>query len=214
MFREAENVTAGHQADLFTQLEKAVDGLEKTATTWYDETSDSVKVRRTALFEASGLAERVSAMLDAEESADLHVLSETLRYQANELAEVQQDLSVREYNERVGSTNSVQFLAPFTGPLADESHTASRTNTDWDLFMAIEPRQFVAANTCESNEMRIRAFAFMDDATSGHGLSRSAKQNLAAEFISRVADIRPSVKETKTASKVAEVSFDDSALFF
>jgi hypothetical protein len=181
VFHYAETETAANDSRVYSALESSLDGLEATSRSWFDETSQSVKARRAELTRIARLAHRViSSIDDPTDSADLQVLAENLIHQAKELEYVERAVSNSEYESNIGVTAAVQF----TSPLSDESRTASRFDTDWDMFMAVEPREFVAANMVEPKELQIRAFAFMDQMTSGQGLSRKAKVNLTNEFIS------------------------------
>jgi primase-polymerase (primpol)-like protein len=209
VFRDAQNLTAANQADLYSKLSGKIDALEDTATSWFDNKTASVKQRRIALVDAAELSERVASFADdPEDSADLKVLAENLRYQANELLDLQQELANEEYSQRVGSTDLL------FSHLMDESRTAARLDTDWDMFMAIEPREFTAAQgTIDPEELKIRALAFMDDATSGHGMSRKAKIELTSEFIARVSDIN-AIPDQNIQPEEENPVADDSALFF
>lgn len=215
MFREATQATAAHEADLYSNLGAEIDALEKTARTWFDNTSHSVKSRRATLTKAAFLANRVAGFIDDEEErAELKVLADNLYYQANELADVQQVLANEEYGTRVSTVNTPAF----SDRLADESRLAARRETDWDIFMSVEPRLFVANNPgVDDDEIKIRAFAYIEDALSGHGLGRTAKKNIATLFIDQVSKINNNVNSnnTKTASQVEEeISSEDTATLY
>lgn len=209
MFHYADEKAAEFQSTAYSQLENAIDSLEKTANSWFDGGSVSIQNRRNELSRAANLAYRVASSYDEEDGADIHVLASALVAQEKELQSFQYEIADSEYSTRVGS-NGLRF----SEPLADESRTSARLETDWDLFMAIEPREFVASNSdADAEELKTRAFSFMDQVTSGHGLGRSAKVSLTQEFISRTLDAQKT--DVGSIEKVAEVSsHDDSALFF
>lgn len=207
MFREATDLRAANSASLYAQLESRVSLLDETAEA-YELNSQAVKSRRIALLDAADLALRVANMSDDEDSAELRIVADNLRYEANELLDVQQDLANKEYASRLGSANSIKFSDTFM----DESKSSARLDTDWNVFMSIEPREFVASHNVDTEELKIRAASFMDNVTAGHGLSRKAKMNLTAEFISRISSINDS-KVYSDKKEESEQDFDDSDLF-
>src|SRR5690242_10236241 len=103
MFHHAEQVTAGHQSGVYSELEVSLDRLEKTARSWFDDTSESVKVRRAELTRVARLTDRViSSIDDPTDSADLQVLAESLTHQAKELEYVERAVSNSEYESHIG----------------------------------------------------------------------------------------------------------------
>ena len=79
------------------------------------------------------------------------------------------------------------------GALADESRTGAVNRTDWDLFLAVEPRQFVAANSFaldDADDMRDLAFNYIDSCTAGNGLSHQQRKHIAVSFLSNVESVR------------------------
>jgi hypothetical protein len=214
VFKDAEKLAMTHQAELLDQLTIQVDGLEKTATSWFDDSSTSITRRQGQLRATAGMCYRyASSMSDDIDRADMMGFGDELQRQASELDETRIALAHAEYDHEVGTSSAI-----FSSPLGDESRLASRRDTDWDLFMSIEPREFVASNESaidNAQEMKIRAFAFMQEATSGHGFNRTAKQDLTGLFLTKVEEVRSKFANKRTAAAQTErTDFEDSALYF
>jgi len=190
MFDRANQRVAGLVAGLENELADRLERLDKTATNWYDGSSQSAQQRSRELNAAASACRRLASLYrDEEDQADLHLLAEGLNEQASKLAAVHEELFADEQEAAVGDIP--HFSNP--GVLADESRTGAVNRTDWDLFLDVEPRQFVAANAYaldDADDMRERAFSYIDSCTSGHGLSHQQRKNIAVAFLSNVEEVR------------------------
>jgi hypothetical protein len=214
MFTEATNrhtaLYNGIQDELWGKLEH----LDKTASTWFDQSTASVEQRKSFLYQTAGLALRVAALSNEEDSTDLHALAQGLERQAVKLSALAEQTNSDEFENQYGSTTPV-----FSSKgMADESHTAATYSTDWDVFLAIEPREFVAANRsalASDEEMRRRAFVFMENEVSGHGLTRKAKMEITSAFLQNVEISRQSQASvpTRTSAKKDEFEMQDIDLY-
>ena len=211
MFREAQQQTEKMHTAVYAELETYMEFLNKTASTWFDNDSASVSKRQQALQKAATLCKRL-ASFDDENADHLHSMGDDFYTQSSSLmgilAAVQEEEHIRDYDAPIFSSRDI----------SDESKTGTISTNDWKLFMATEPSLFVESNNFvvgDYEEMRIRAFNYMEDTTSGHGLTRSAKITLTEQFLAHVEAERQN-QNTKSVSKEssASISFPDAALFF
>jgi hypothetical protein len=218
MFNTASNQHEALKDQIQNQLIDKLNHLDKTATNWYDATSKSASTRMQLVNAAAITAREAAANTDDEvNAAELHDLSSDLDRQASQLRQLANELKAEELESNTGDGN---LRSPYFSSrgLSDESHiTGSVRQTDWDLFLSVEPREFVASNEFvinDAEEIRTRAYNFIATATSGHGLSRKAKIELVETFLSNVEWERQAGKPkiAKTASKNA-ISYPDTALF-
>lgn len=190
MFDRANQRVAGLVAGMENELADRLERLDNTATSWYDGTPKSAQQRSRELRAASGLCRRVGALYgDEEDQAGLLGLADELDDQSSRLADLHHELQGYEYEDQNGL--APQFSSQ--GELPDESHLAAVNRTDWDLFMSVEPREFVAANDNsleDADEMRDRAFGYIESCTGGHGLTHTSRKKIAAAFLARVEQIR------------------------
>lgn len=210
----AQRTASNAQDALFDKLAH----LDSTATSWFDETSNSV-IERQRLLSSLSIDCRTAAAshTDDTEAAEFSELASDFAHQARQLQALVEELEDQAYEEYHGAP---VFSSKSAG-LSDESKTGATNTTDWDVFVSVEPRYFVAENSMavdSTEEMRQRAYSYIDYETSGHGLSRSAKVEIAQNFLSAVEEERTKVaskarKTAKTSSKT-EDDYPDSALFY
>lgn len=212
MFMEADTRATAYASQVEGELYKRLDYLDKTASTWFDDKSSTVESRRDEINRTFALCRRVASLPTTQEddAETLQVIAENLKREAQLLEPVITQLKTSEYRTQVGDAPIFSSQG-----LTDESRTGSRMETDWDLFMAIEPKNFVTANRdCSEQETRTRAFNYIADATVGHGLSRKAKIEIAETFLTEVEGFRDQALSQKTAKKVVvDRVFADSDIF-
>jgi hypothetical protein len=124
---------------------------------------------------------------DAEEQAALLGLADELDDQSAKLSTLHQEMTVE------ARYDGYDLPTYREAGLADESHTGAVNRTDWDLFLGVEPRVFVAENADavdDAEEMRERAFDHVESCTHGHGLTQSIRKRIASLFLANVEMIR------------------------
>jgi hypothetical protein len=174
---------------MYGELVQRLETLDKTATSWYDHTPESVERRSQETFSLSGMCARYSALVDDDvEKGELMVLASDLKDQGRILADLAAELKVAKQEESITDTE----LRSHTD-LPDESRTGSVNRTDWNIFLAVEPRYFLADNASavdDPQEIRVRAYNFARSSVSGNGLSTSQKKRIVGEFLARVENER------------------------
>lgn len=215
MFKQAADDASARDTALRNDLNDKLEHLERTATSWFDESPESVKARSSELYAAAGLCRRTAATCtydDAEHSL-LSSIASDLQDQADKLSQLHAEALMDQ------SRGDAPVFS--SRDLSDDSGLSPVVSaTDWDLFLDVEPRQFVADNidaVSDSGEMEDRAYTFARSAVSGHGLSRKAKIEIVSAFLAEVAEtsfvVTEDLKARPTARTAAKVDSPDSVMF-
>ena len=212
MFQFANEREASRRESSFAVLQVSLDRLEKTAKTWFDGGSDSIQERREALYQAENACYRAASFAEGDEAERIYVIADNLVEQHSKLASLEREIANEEYEGRL---DKVAF-SDREDHFSDESHTAARLTTDWDAYLAIEPRIFVANNRdADKEELQLRAVAFIENATYGHGMSRQAKREIAEDFLTEVSHLHKPMPTKKVAAKAQlDQTAADTLLFF
>lgn len=216
MFKASQEQGMNRLAHLEEELAISLEYIHKTADSWFEDTVESVEKRQRVLNRTASLCERL-ANFDGQDMvsvAEFQETSKSLRAQASELSTVAEEVSNLDYEYEHGG-----FDDPYSRFSSFNEGTSSDHRTDWDLFLDIEPRIFVAENkglVSDSEAMRDKAFGLMTDAVSGQNLSRKAKIETTISFLDRVEEERKRVsrRAPKRASRPAPVSDVPDELFF
>lgn len=215
MFHDANAHAEARAAAVHNELSESFANLEKTASSWFDNTSDSVINRQVELHRVADLCRRAALSFDDEsDQAEILGAADSLKAQAGKLQGLVEDLKNEEYESRVGFNGAPVFSS------LGISDAPTNSRVDWDLFLSTEPRFFVADNHTavrDAEEMRVRAYHAITEKVSGRGLNRQAKQDIAAQFLANVEGEREYAanqqKRKTTASTATESDWPDSALF-